>query len=84
MVLMGDLNSTWTDEEDAVRMIASRLQLKAYLPQSRRLPTFRANGPRARIDWILISPDLEFVEYRVWPDQVSDHLGVSANLRWKR
>ncbi len=84
MVLMGDFNSSWSDEQDAVRVVASRLKLETYEPHSRGLDTFRANRPRSRIDWILISPQLEFVDYRVWPDQVSDHLGVAARLRWRR
>ncbi len=83
IVLMGDLNSQWHHENDAVRLLASRLDLQPYYPISDTLMTFRANAPGKRIDWILISPQLEFVDYRVWPDRVSDHLGVSAELRWR-
>jgi endonuclease/exonuclease/phosphatase family metal-dependent hydrolase len=83
MVLMGDFNSTWGAKEDALRLIASSLKLNAYEPASRELATFRANRPRTRIDWILISVELEFVDYCVWPDQVSDHLAVAAKLRWR-
>jgi endonuclease/exonuclease/phosphatase family metal-dependent hydrolase len=83
IVLMGDLNSRWSHEDDAVRLLASRLGLHAYRPDQPGLATFRANGPNKRIDWILISPELEFVDYRVWPDQLSDHLAVTADLRWR-
>lgn len=83
-ILMGDFNSTWHDEEDAVRRIAARLKLQAFDPDSRQLATFRADAPSSRIDWILVSPKLEFLDYQVWLDQVSDHLCVVATLRWRR
>lgn len=83
IVLMGDLNSRWSDESDAVRVLASRLGLYAYRPDHPELATFHTNGPSKRIDWILISPELEFIDCRVWPDQLSDHLAVAADLRWR-
>ena len=36
-----------------------------------------------RLDWILISTDLDFISYAVWPDVVSDHLGVVAEIGMK-
>ena len=83
MIVMGDFNSRWENETDAVRQIAERLRLSAYQPASREVPTFRADRPVTRIDWILISSELEFVSYTVWPDKVSDHLGVAAKVQWK-
>jgi endonuclease/exonuclease/phosphatase family metal-dependent hydrolase len=83
MIVMGDLNCQWCDESDAVRMLASRLGLRAYVPEGPGLATYRANAPLVRIDWILISPQLRFRDYRVWEDQVSDHLGVSAEVCWR-
>ena len=82
IVLMGDLNSRWEKESDAVRLLAKRLGLRAFQPDSAEHFTFRAGHPRKRIDWILIAPALEFVQYRTWTDRVSDHLGVSATIRW--
>lgn len=83
LVVMGDLNSRWSNENDAARLLASKLGLSAYQPDQQKLNTFRANLPVRRIDWILISPQLEFVSYTIWPEQVSDHLGVAAKLRWR-
>jgi endonuclease/exonuclease/phosphatase family metal-dependent hydrolase len=83
LVLMGDLNSQWRHDNDAVRLLASKLDLQTYEPDSDGMMTFRAALPRRRIDWILISPDLEFIDCHVWPDPVSDHLGVAATLRWR-
>jgi hypothetical protein len=34
-----------------------------------------------RLDWILVSDELEFGGYRTLPDQLSDHLGVVAEIR---
>jgi endonuclease/exonuclease/phosphatase family metal-dependent hydrolase len=34
-----------------------------------------------RLDWILISPEFEFVEYRTLPDVISDHRAVVATLK---
>jgi endonuclease/exonuclease/phosphatase family metal-dependent hydrolase len=82
IVLMGDLNSRWENDNDAVRLLAERLGLRAFEPDSSERRTFRAGRPRKRIDWILIAPEFEFVDYRTWTDLVSDHLGVSATIRW--
>lgn len=83
MIVMGDFNSRWENEKDAVRQIAERLRLSAYLPESQNLLTFRADRLNKRIDWILISAELEFAAYAVWPDQVSDHLGTAAKVQWR-
>ncbi len=97
LIVMGDFNSRWTSETDAVRMIATRLKLQAFQPDSNNgthsqlaesvdrptLLTFPSNAPVRRIDWILISHALEFVDYAVWPEKISDHLGVAATIRWR-
>ncbi len=83
IVLMGDLNSRWGKKTDAVRILATRLGLQAFKPEERGLATFSVRVPKTRIDWILIPPDLEFVEYHVWKGEISDHFGVSADLRWR-
>ena len=81
LILMGDFNATWSSEDNALRIIAQALELRAYEPTSEILNTYPSTAPRKRIDWILISKDLEFVSYRIWPDEVSDHLGVEAVIR---
>lgn len=83
IVLMGDFNSRWSNPSDAVRVIADALALRSYAPRNRNHPTFPASIPRKRIDWILISPSLEFVRYRVLADRVSDHRAVTCDLRWR-
>ena len=82
LVLMGDLNETWR-EGGAVQRLADGLGLRVHRGPAPGWDTWPSGRPTRRIDWILISPELEFVDYRVWPDRVSDHLGVAARIRWK-
>lgn len=83
IVLMGDLNSRWNRPDDAVRVLSDRLHLIAYQPERAGLDTYSTGSPRVRIDWILLSRELEFTEYRVLRDAVSDHLAILARVRWK-
>jgi endonuclease/exonuclease/phosphatase family metal-dependent hydrolase len=78
VIVMGDLNTEWQLETSAVRYLADKLELVAYSPGSNDLSTFPAFAER--LDWILVSPELQFRSYRVIPDIVSDHRGVVAEL----
>jgi endonuclease/exonuclease/phosphatase family metal-dependent hydrolase len=75
---MGDFNTDWQEQHSALRMIVGELGLKAYRPEEPGLETFPPLGKR--LDWILVSPPLEFTSYTVLPDKVSDHLGVIAQV----
>jgi endonuclease/exonuclease/phosphatase family metal-dependent hydrolase len=77
LVVMGDFNTDW-EEGGAVRRLAERLNLRAYQPQAEDLASFPLTGKR--LDWILISPELRFVDYRVLPEVVSDHRVVVAEV----
>ncbi|MCO6437206.1 MAG: endonuclease/exonuclease/phosphatase family protein [Phycisphaerae bacterium] len=83
MILMGDLNSRWTQEGDAVQMLIAGLGLTAWKPEATDLDTFPAGKPDRRIDWILISSQLAFAGYGMIDTQVSDHLPVWADVRWQ-
>lgn len=83
MIVMGDFNSRWEAEDDAVRLVTEKLRLRAFEPDSATQHTFRSGHPTRRIDWILISPELDFVEYGTVADRASDHLAVRATVRWK-
>ncbi len=78
LVLMGDFNCEWSGEEDTLRSLARELQLKAYAPEEEGLKTFPMFG--TRLDWILISEEFEFLKYEVLEDDISDHLGVAAEI----
>jgi endonuclease/exonuclease/phosphatase family metal-dependent hydrolase len=79
LIVMGDFNSEWKSRKSSVRAIAEGLNLKAYQPVSLEMDTFPLL--RRRMDWILISDELEFVTYKVLPDVISDHYGVVCEIR---
>ena len=79
LVLMGDFNTDWKAEDSSLRAVAAGLDLQSYDPDSERLGTYGDSG--SRLDWILVSRDLEFQHHEVFPDIVSDHLAVVADLR---
>ena len=81
LVIMGDFNCGW-EEDDALTLIARGLDLRAYQPGATDLDTYPSCAPRARIDWILISSELRFIDYHVWPEHISDHRGVAATIGW--
>jgi endonuclease/exonuclease/phosphatase family metal-dependent hydrolase len=80
-IVMGDFNCDWISEKSALRIIAKELNLTGYDPYDDTIETFRSRGNR--LDWILISPELEFIEHRVLSDSVSDHQPVVARIRKK-
>jgi endonuclease/exonuclease/phosphatase family metal-dependent hydrolase len=79
LIVLGDFNEDWSPEGSAVRRIASDLGLQAFTPEADELGTYKKTK---RLDWILISRELEFVDYAVLPDVVSDHRGVQAEIGW--
>jgi endonuclease/exonuclease/phosphatase family metal-dependent hydrolase len=79
LVVAGDFNCQWTDKEASLRALIEATGLHAWEPDSTALATYP--GWNKRLDWILISKDLEFVTYRVLPDVVSDHRAVVADLQ---
>jgi len=78
IIILGDFNSDWFQQENVVRELADDFGLKTYQPDARDLATYKSGN--RRLDWILISDGLEFSEYRVLPDVVSDHFAVYAAI----
>lgn len=76
LIVMGDFNCSWSDDASPLRVLAADLELRAYQPEASNLATFPSTG--RRLDWILISKELEFQSCRVLPDILSDHLAVVA------
>ncbi len=83
MVVLGDFNCIWPAEDDALRMIAEQLDLRAFDAGAVDRRTFPSHAPHARLDWILISREFEFVTYGRLPEQFSDHLAVNAHIAWR-
>lgn len=78
VIVLGDLNSDWFDEESIVRQLVQQADLQAYRPAANDLGTYRKND--RRLDWILISKELTFKNYSVLPDSVSDHYAIMAEI----
>jgi endonuclease/exonuclease/phosphatase family metal-dependent hydrolase len=79
LVVVGDMNCAWKDGRTAVAALARALGLRARFGDG-AAPTYSAARPWRRIDWILVSPDLDFADYRTLDDIVSDHRGVVADI----
>jgi len=79
LIILGDFNSDWLADVSVVRELTRQSGLQVYQPDAVDLKTY---GDR-RLDWILISADLEFLKYAVVPDILSDHLGVTAVIGFK-
>lgn len=78
LVVLGDMNCASAAE--AFRLFEELLDVRPYRPELLE-PTFPAASPARRIDWVLISDDLEFTGYRTLGARLSDHLGVVADIR---
>lgn len=79
IVLMGDLNSEWSEKRSAVMALAEALDLHVYAADATDLGSYKETSGK-RLDWYLISKDLVFVDYKVIDDPVSDHLAIYAEI----
>lgn len=77
LIIMGDFNSEWLAEQYLVESIADRSELHVYNTGSGNLDTYKDQ----RLDWILLTRDLEFESYRVASETLSDHRAVIASVR---
>lgn len=80
MIIMGDFNSEWFADDSVVKRLADKAHMKVYQPDAKHLQTYLKRGKR--LDWILISEELDFVSHQVLPDVVSDHQAVVATVVW--
>ncbi|MCE5360479.1 endonuclease/exonuclease/phosphatase family protein [Candidatus Igneacidithiobacillus taiwanensis] len=77
-ILLGDLNCGRDSAELRLLRDQSGLQSPSQQPA-----TFPSWAPQRRLDHILISPELLFVEVWTEREQRSDHLPLFARLRWQ-
>ena len=78
-IVMGDFNCELASRGSPLKRLVERGRLTAYQPEAPGLATFPSFG--SRLDWVLVSPGLEFAGYRTLPATLSDHLGVVACLK---
>lgn len=78
LVLMGDFNTEWEDEDGVLQRLVESLDLSAWSPDAEDVVTF----PRLdrRLDWILISRHFRFAGFEVLDDAVSDHRAIVADI----
>ena len=79
LIILGDFNTDWFTDESALKTIVENGDLKVYQPKSKKLGTYKKG--KHRLDWILISKELEFVSYQVPKIILSDHQPVLARLK---
>ncbi len=79
LVVLGDLNCSWHLEPDSMGLLIRELGVRAFNLRS-FAPTWPAHRPRLRLDWILISDELDYQNYRTVDTPLSDHLAVAADL----
>ncbi|MFK7820714.1 MAG: endonuclease/exonuclease/phosphatase family protein, partial [Planctomycetaceae bacterium] len=77
MIIAGDLNCDWR-EDGAVRQLTSALELDAFEPES-DMVTFPFTGER--LDWILVSKELEITAVEAIDARLSDHRPLRAVIR---
>ncbi len=80
LIILGDFNSEWFADDSVVKRLAEKAHMKVYRPDAEHLHTYPKRGKR--LDWILISDELDFVGHEVLPDVVSDHQAVVATVVW--
>jgi len=78
LIVMGDFNCDWDDGGAMLAAFAKKLGLKTDRPMAAGLETHSLL--EKRIDWILLSRELEIVSYRRLPDLLSDHRAVIAEV----
>jgi endonuclease/exonuclease/phosphatase family metal-dependent hydrolase len=77
VVLVGDLNAS-PDASEIQALLAAGLRHAAPPVE----PTFPADDPRHRIDYILLSPELVCRAFTVLCSAASDHLPIAADIGW--
>jgi len=79
IILTGDFNTGWLKKNSAVRKLANELDLHAFDPDAESSQNTFLKQNR-RLDWILVSKEIQFLTYEAVEPAVSDHLGVISDL----
>ena len=79
-IIIGDFNSKWHKENSTIKQIVNELELTTHEPEADIITFPRFNS---RLDWILISKELEMSGFTVHEGTISDHYAVSAKIRFR-
>lgn len=77
-IIMGDLNTDYAGDGHLIPFLEQQLALTAWKPLSNTItfPKFQK-----RLDWVLVSNEIEIISHKVLSDPLSDHRAVVAQLR---
>jgi endonuclease/exonuclease/phosphatase family metal-dependent hydrolase len=75
-VIMGDLNSEY--DNALIPWMEEQLGLYTWQPLNEDVTFPKLNK---RLDWVLVSPEIEILRHEVLSDSLSDHRAVIAELR---
>ena len=78
-IIMGDFNSEWLSDDSVIKELATKSRFITYKPEAADYNSYKSK----RLDWILVTKDMEFANYQVLPDTLSDHAMVVADIRFK-
>jgi len=80
VIILGDFNSNWLASGSAIRRLAECGDVKVFKPEAENLGTYKSG--KHRLDWVLLSGDLDFKRYEVLPDIVSDHQPILTEVTY--
>jgi len=76
-IILGDFNNEWLSEEKVIQKFAEHGSYRAYQPE---VDAFHSYSDK-RLDWALISNDLEFTDYFIADEALSDHKPVVVQVK---
>lgn len=79
LIITGDFNSRKIATQYALEIFAERSDLQSYALPDNSLGTYGDNV----FDWVLLSPELEFISYSIDDVVLSDHRPVRLEIRYR-
>ena len=80
VIILGDFNSNWQTTDSVIRVLAKCSNAQVFEPNSINHGTYKQG--KHRLDWALLSEDLQFKQYQVLPDIVSDHRAIIVEVTY--
>ena len=80
VIILGDFNSNWKTTDSVIKVLAKCSNAQVFEPESINHGTYKKG--KHRLDWALLSEDLQFKQYQVLPDIVSDHSAIVIEVTY--
>lgn len=80
VIILGDFNSNWKTTDSVIKVLAKCSNAQVFEPESINHGTYKEG--KHRLDWALLSEDLQFKQYQVLPDIVSDHRAIVIEVTY--